>query len=410
VDLQATSDVSGDYNVGRFKQGEWLTYTIRSTVDVYTLKIRVATPRDDRQLRFELDGETLRTVDIPNTGGWNEYRTVTVQDVRIGAERTGTLRIEAVNSGIDFNWFEFEPAAGSSTPTPTPTETPTSTPTETPTPTPTETPTPTPTETPTPTPTPTPTETPTPTPTETPTPTPTETPTPTPTPTQEPFRDTPASIPGRVQAQYYDTGGEGVAYHDTDPQWDGRPESDTLRDDTRVDLQATSDVSGDYNVGRFVQGEWLEYTVDPEPGTYDLALRVATPRDDRQLRFELNGNHLRTVDIPNTGGWNEYQTVSVQDVSIDADRTAVLRVEPVTSGIDFNWLEFENTTDSPTPTPTETPTPTPTPTATSTPTPTETPTSTPTPTETPTPTPTPDDDEDDYGEQGYGEYGYGGVV
>jgi len=202
----------------------------------------------------------------------------------------------------------------------------------------------------------------------------------------------PSMLPGRIQAEAFDEGGEGVAYHDTDPQWDGRPESDTLRGDTRVDLQATSDVSGAYNVGRFKQGEWLEYTVRSTVDVYELKLRVATPRDGRQLRIELDGETLRTVDIPNTGGWNDYQTVAVQDVSIDADRTGVLRIEALESGIDFNWFEFEPAGGSPTPTPTETPT------------------SSPTPTPTSSPTPTPDDDGDDYSEQGYGEYGYGGVA
>ncbi|MEF8840143.1 MAG: carbohydrate-binding domain-containing protein [Haloarculaceae archaeon] len=192
---------------------------------------------------------------------------------------------------------------------------------------------------------------------------------------QSPFA---SMLPGRIQAESFDEGGEGVAYHDTDPQWDGRPESDTLRGDTRVDLQATSDVSGAYNVGRFRRGEWLTYTVRSADDVYTLKLRVATPRDGRQLRFKLDGETLRTVDIPNTGGWNEYQTVSVQDVHVGADRTGILRVEAVNSGIDFNWFEFEDTEDSPTPTATS--------------------------------TPTPDDGGDDYSEQGYGEYGYGGVA
>jgi hypothetical protein len=198
---------------------------------------------------------------------------------------------------------------------------------------------------------------------------------------QSPF---PSMLPGRIQAEAFDEGGEGVAYHDTDPQWDGRPESDTLRGDTRVDLQATSDVSGAYNVGRFQEGEWLTYTVRSTVDVYTLELRVATPRDGRQLRFELDGETLRTVDLPNTGGWNDYQTVTVQDVRVGADRTGVLRVEAVNSGIDFNWFEFETTVNSPTPTPT--------------------------PTVTSTPTPAPDDGGDDYGEQGYGKYGYGGRV
>ena len=35
--------------------------------------------------------------------------------------------------------------------------------------------------------------------------------------TQTPYRGLPAPFPGRVEAEDYDHGGEGVAYHDTDP-------------------------------------------------------------------------------------------------------------------------------------------------------------------------------------------------
>jgi hypothetical protein len=72
----------------------------------------VATPRDDRQLRVSLNGETLRTVDIPNTGDWDAYQTVTVEDVSIDADGTSVLRIETVNSGMDLNWFEFQSSGG----------------------------------------------------------------------------------------------------------------------------------------------------------------------------------------------------------------------------------------------------------------------------------------------------------
>jgi hypothetical protein len=162
---------------------------------------------------------------------------------------------------------------------------------------------------------------------------------------QEPFGDEPADLRGRIQAEHFDEGGEDVAYNEFDPQW-SRPNADEPRGDTRVDLQSTSDVSGEYNVGKFQGGEWLEYTVDAEPGTYDIRLRVATPRDHRRLRISLDGRTFRTVTLPNTGDWNEYETVTVRDVHVDADGTEVLRIEMVNSGVDLNWLEFEATDES----------------------------------------------------------------
>ena len=216
-----------------------------------------------------------------------------------------------------------------------------------------------------------PSETPTQTETATPTPTQTETATPTPDDGQDPFGGQMVSLPGRIQAQNFDTGGEGVAYHDTTSE----NKYDTAYRTGAVDIRETQDVSGTYNIGYFEKGEWLEYTVDTTAGTYDVHLRVATPRDDRQLRLLLGDTTLATVDVPNTGGWHTWQTTTVRGLTIDTDDSRVLHVEAVNSGIDFNWVEFERTEE----------------------------------TQTSTATPTVTTVEDDYGEQGYGEYGYGGV-
>jgi hypothetical protein len=233
----------------------------------------------------------------------------------------------------------------------------------------------------TPEPTPEPTATPTPEPTATPTPEPTATPTPeptaTPTPEQTPYYGTVRSIPGRIEAENFDEGGEGVAYHDTS---DGS-NYDTSYRDGDVDIRSTEDVSGEYVVGYFQADEWLEYTVDPTPGTYQVHLHVATTRDDRQLALSLGGEPLCTVDVPNTGSWRTFETVTVDNVTIDSDQVQVLRVENTTSGVDLSWIEFEATV---TPEPTATPTPEPT----------------------ATPTPIPGSG---IGLQGYGEYGYGGI-
>src|SRR5690606_32397539 len=41
------------------------------------------------------------------------------------------------------------------------------------------------------------------------------------TPAAQPFGGQPHAIPGRIQAEHFDTGGEGNAYHDTTPQNQG---------------------------------------------------------------------------------------------------------------------------------------------------------------------------------------------
>lgn len=236
----------------------------------------------------------------------------------------------------------------------------------------------------TPTPTPEPTATPTPEPTATPTPEPTATPTP--TPAQSPYYGTARSIPGLIEAEDFDEGGEGVAYNDVDDGNNGGAYRDT-----NVDIQAADDGDNEFSVSWIRDGEWLEYTVDVTPGTYDVHFRITSPRDNRQLEVSLGGETLGVLDVPNTGGYQNWTTVTLSDVEVTTEGEQVLRFDALGSRFNINWVEFEATA-TPTPTPTATPTPEPT--------------ATPTPTLTPTPTPV---EEYSFATQGYGEFGYGGL-
>jgi outer membrane biosynthesis protein TonB len=360
-------------------------------VDVTTESELVASLRRDT-------GEGVATLALYGPDGFRNQVFVGANSATVteSVTKLGTYFVAVVNTNDGIGPYTLSVTDGrreTKTPTPTPTETPTPTPTETPTPTPTETPTPTPTETTTPTPT----ETPTPTPTETPTPTPTETPTPTPTETpddgQDPYGGSPASLPGRIEAEDFDLGGEGVAYHDS-----GSSNAGGDYRQTGVDIQETRDDSGSYNVGWIDDGEWLEYTVDVPAGAYAVRARVASPEGGSTLVVKIDGGEIGRLTLPATGSWQRWTTEPIGTVDLGAG-TRTLRLEMVGGNFNVNWVEFE-AVDSSTPTPTESPTPTPT--ETPTPTPTETPT--PTPTETPTPR-----TDDEYGEQNYGEYGYGGT-
>ena len=68
-----------------------------------------------------------------------------------------------------------------------------------------------------------------------------------------PFLGAAVTLPGTVNAQDYDNGGEGVAYHDTTAGNNGG----AYRSQD-VDLEPSSD--GGYDVGWIAAGEWLNYT------------------------------------------------------------------------------------------------------------------------------------------------------
>lgn len=200
-------------------------------------------------------------------------------------------------------------------------------------------------------------------PTATPTSTPTATPTPTPVSGQGPYGGVPWAIPGIIQAEHYDTGGQNVAYYDTS----GRNSGGAYRSDD-VDIEGCSDSGGGYNVGWIVNGEWLEYTVDvAQAGTYDVEIRAASQSAGGSLGIAFNGvNKTGTVSFGATGGWQNWTTVQAGGIFLDAGQQ-VMRINMQSTDFNVNWVRF---TEAGGPTATPTPTSTSTPETTATPTPT----------------------------------------
>jgi Carbohydrate binding module (family 6) len=127
-----------------------------------------------------------------------------------------------------------------------------------------------------------------------------------------PYSTRPVSLPGVVQAENFDNGGEGVAYHDaTSGNSGGAYRS------TDVDLEPAS--SGGYDVGWVEAGEWLQYTVDvAASGPYTVNFRVAASGQGGTFHLEMNGvNVTGTLAVPNTGYWQNWQVLSA-NVTLNA--------------------------------------------------------------------------------------------
>jgi GH18 family chitinase/chitodextrinase len=155
---------------------------------------------------------------------------------------------------------------------------------------------------------------------------------------QSPYGGTVRNIPGTVEAEHYDLGGEGVAYHDLSSGNSGN----TLRTDN-VDIETTTDTGGGQNVGWIQAGEWLEYTVQiTTAGTYTLQARVASTAAGKTFHIELDGANISgTLTVPNTGGWQTWQTVTATTPSLTTGQK-ILRI--VMDAGDFNLNKVTFTT------------------------------------------------------------------
>lgn len=156
---------------------------------------------------------------------------------------------------------------------------------------------------------------------------------------QQPYLGQPHPIPGRIQAQHFDLGGQDIAFNETSPTNQGG----AYRHGEPVDIEATTDpTGGNYNVGWINTGEWLEYTVKvSSAGSYNLHFRVASAAGGGAMRARLNGNDLTgQVSFNSTGGWQNWITVTVSNVQLNPG-TQILRLEMEDREFNINWVEFE---------------------------------------------------------------------
>lgn len=187
----------------------------------------------------------------------------------------------------------------------------------------------------------------------------------------KPFRDADYTkgaqlIPGRVELAYYDLGGEGVAYHDTDPINKGSGELNRKPDHQRpgvpeylvhfrekegVDISFTKDFA-DFNhpnkvdpkvnqlyIGWQEDGEWTNYTVNVQvPGQY----RIITVYGFQDNKSSLWLNNQKAVDLvmpENTGDYHRWTQATVGEITFPVAGPNLLTLH-YNKGSNLAYLDF----------------------------------------------------------------------
>ena len=159
-------------------------------------------------------------------------------------------------------------------------------------------------------------------------------------PKREPFAKTgPFSIPGTLQMEFYDKGGEGAAYHDNEIENRGDA---NYRTSDGVDI-----VNGNNGkvIGYTNTGEWVEYTVNvKETGTYKYVATVSSGSTGSGFSINIrNGNtitKLADVKVPQTGNndWSTYKTVE-GTIELEAGEQ-ILRLVITGSNCNIDKIQF----------------------------------------------------------------------
>ncbi len=163
-------------------------------------------------------------------------------------------------------------------------------------------------------------------------------------------------IPGRIDAPNYDQGVNGYAY--SDREWENAQFSTgtytswnngwILRNNG-VDLEPCADAqSNGYSVGWFDQDEWMQYTCNvASAGTYAITFRVANGASAGvvQIQNEDGTKILATANVPSTGGWYNWATVSCTGgfSDIGTQKIRIVNAKGVFNVASVNFM-YENTT------------------------------------------------------------------
>ncbi|HQF49269.1 MAG TPA: endo-1,4-beta-xylanase [Paludibacteraceae bacterium] len=159
-----------------------------------------------------------------------------------------------------------------------------------------------------------------------------------------PYSGSAIAIPGTVEAENYDFGGELNAYHDAEEENQGGE----YRQDG-VDIVASPDGKG-YCIGYTETDEWLEYTINvAKEAKYDFSATVATGMENGcSFSIQIDGNAEGSISVPYTNDWDTYTTVIGGTTSKLTAGKHTLRITIDASYVNIDKIVFtENTGTDP---------------------------------------------------------------
>lgn len=321
VDIEASSDTGGGFNVGWIQTDEWLEYSVELIAGTYEISTRVASNIGGGNYTLLVDGNSVATDNVANTGGWQAWQTHSLGSI---SAQTGThiVRVDVSGGNFNLNWINFEVVADVDSDSDS---------------------------------------------------------------DNDGVADTSDACPNTPAGAMVDSNGceiaidsdsDGImdvndacpntpfgvavnsigcaipiatnltvqaedysAFADTDAGNNGG----AYRSDD-VDIEATSDIDGGFNVGWIQSGEWLEYTTSLVAGDYDISTRVASNVGGGNYTVSIGGAEVGRDSVANTGGWQTWETHSLGAVTITGEGPHTLRVDISSGSFNLNWIQFNAVT------------------------------------------------------------------
>jgi hypothetical protein len=156
---------------------------------------------------------------------------------------------------------------------------------------------------------------------------------------QAPFEGTPFAVPGVFQAEDFDLGGEGVAYHDAVAGNAGG----LYRTSEDVDIVLPVGNNAGHAINNFQTGEWLEYTISvATAGTYTIQLKLSTTYTTSRFHVEVDGEDVSgPVLVSSTGAWGTFQLVNAGTASLSVGHH-VVRIVAEEEYFNLDAIQFQS--------------------------------------------------------------------
>ena len=160
---------------------------------------------------------------------------------------------------------------------------------------------------------------------------------------REAYSGEPAAIPGVIEAENYDKGGNRFSFYDKDAANKG----ETYREDA-VDVVTlegaicNDDACKGYAIGYTEAGEWLEYSVKvATSGKYAIRANVATASETSKIQLFVDGEAIGdTVTFEKVDTtWNVYKEVDIGVANLTAGEH-ILKLAIAGSYVNVDWLKF----------------------------------------------------------------------
>lgn len=145
----------------------------------------------------------------------------------------------------------------------------------------------------------------------------------------------PITLPGMVECEDYDNGGQDIGYYDVSAGNSGyayRYED--------VDIEATNN---GYAVGYTEAGEWLSYSVNVSwSGEYTITFCYAGESGTLKMSIDIDGTTIvNETALQSTGNWTKFTTKQYKVNLTKGEH--LLKLNFVSSGYNADYMKFEST-------------------------------------------------------------------